>query len=102
MRCAAIVGVVMSCAWVGAAEMPKFRVQEIDKTLKIGYGTILADINGDGKPDIVVADQARVIWFENPSWQLHTILTGKTKPDNVCLDAYDVDGDGKVEIALGA
>jgi hypothetical protein len=104
MRCWTILVVVgfVACARGGAAEMPKFRVQEIDKTLKIGYGVILVDINGDGKQDIVVADKERVIWLENPSWQLHTILSGKTKPDNVCLSAYDIDGDGKIDIALGA
>jgi hypothetical protein len=84
------------------AEMPKFRGEEIDKTLAIGYGVILADVNGDSKDDIVVADKERVIWFENPSWKLNTILSGKTRTDNVCLDAHDIDGDGKVEIALGA
>ncbi|HEV8606093.1 MAG TPA: VCBS repeat-containing protein, partial [Tepidisphaeraceae bacterium] len=103
MRCAMLVSVVVIVGGsVGAAEMPKFKTQEIDKTLKIGYGVILADINGDSKQDIVVADKERVVWFENPSWKLNTILTGKTKTDNVCLDAADIDGDGKIDLALGA
>jgi len=39
MRCAAMIGLVMlMCAWAGGVEMPKFKAQEIDKTLKIGYG----------------------------------------------------------------
>src|SRR5262249_48282237 len=76
-------------------------MQEIDKTLSIGYAVLVVDINGDGKPDIVVVDKHRVVWYQNPSWQRHTILQGKTQADNVCIAAYDIDGDGKVGLALG-
>jgi len=71
---------------------PQFRMQEIDRTLKIGYAVRLTDLNGDGKPDIVVVDKDRVIWFENPTWQMHTALQGQTVLDNVCLDVMDIDG----------
>src|ERR1051325_463557 len=84
------------------AAMPNFKAEEIDKSLAIGYAVSIVDINADGKPDIVVTDKARVIWFENPTWKLHTIVTGQTKLDNVCLDAMDIDGDGKMDVALGA
>ncbi|MDQ3440303.1 MAG: VCBS repeat-containing protein, partial [Planctomycetota bacterium] len=84
------------------AEIPTFKTQEIDASLKIGYGVILIDISGDAKPDIVVADKERVVWFENPTWKLRVITQGKTAPDNVCIDAHDIDGDGKLDLALGA
>src|SRR5260221_1420759 len=87
---------------LAADPFPMFRAEEIDKSLKIGYAVKIADLNGDGKPDIVVVDKHRVIWFENPTWKLHTILEGTTKADNVCLDVMDVDGDGKLDLALGA
>lgn len=82
--------------------VPQFKVQEIDKSLKVGYGVRLADLNADKRLDIVVADSERVIWFENPSWKLHTVVGKVSKADNVCLDVHDIDGDGKMDIALGA
>ncbi|GBD36515.1 hypothetical protein HRbin36_01640 [bacterium HR36] len=80
----------------------KFAMQEIDRTLKVGYAVLLADVNADGRIDIIVVDTQRVIWFENPTWKMHYILKGGTKPDNVCIDAYDIDGDGRLDFALGA
>jgi hypothetical protein len=92
---------------VPAAEFPKFKTQEIDTGLKIGYAVLVADINGDKKPDIVVVDQHKVVWYENPGepggeWKKRVILDGKTRPDNVCAAAVDIDGDGLPEIVLGS
>jgi hypothetical protein len=84
------------------APFPKFKMQEIDDQLKIGYAVLTADINGDRKPDIVVVDQFQVVWYENPTWKKRVILDGKSKPDNVCATTLDVDGDGQLDIVLGA
>jgi hypothetical protein len=83
-------------------DFPAFKMQEIDKSLGVGYAVLLIDLDNDGKKDIVVVDQKRVVWYQNPTWKRRTILEGQTKPDNVCLAAYDVDGDGKLDLVLGA
>ena len=83
--------------------LPKFRVQEIDKSLTVGYAVLIADVNKDGKRDIVVCDANRVIWFDNANnWKLHTITEGVVKRDNVCIDVHDIDEDGDLDLALGA
>jgi hypothetical protein len=81
---------------------PRFRMQELDKSLGVGYAVLVADVNGDGKPDIIVVDTTRVVWYENPTWKRRTIIEGMTRADNVCAAAYDIDGDGKLDLALGA
>jgi FG-GAP-like repeat len=81
---------------------PKFKPQEIATDLTVGYAVITADINEDGKPDIVVVDSKRVVWYENPTWKRRTIIEKKTMKDNVCIAAHDIDGDGQIDFALGA
>jgi hypothetical protein len=77
-------------------------MQEIEKDLKVGYAVLLVDVNADGKKDIVVVDTTRVVWYENPSWKRRSLIEGKTQPDNVCIAAHDIDGDGQLDFALGA
>ena len=90
-----------------AAELPKFKTQEIDTGLKIGYAVVTADVDGDKKPDIVVVDQHKVAWYQNPGkqgepWAKYIMLDGKTRPDNVCIAPIDIEGDGLPEFVVGA
>ena len=57
-----------------AADLPKFRHVTIDDQVKIGYGTAIADMNGDKKPDIILCDARNIAWYENPSWKKHIII----------------------------
>ena len=85
-----------------ASAAPQFRSQEIQNNFGVVYAVLTADVNGDRKPDIVAINPTQAVWFENPSWTKHVILDGATKKDNVCIAANDVDGDGKVDFAIGA
>lgn len=84
------------------APEPVFRAETIDAEVQIGYGIAVADVNGDGKPDILLADQHTVQWYENPTWKKHVMVENVTERDNVCIAARDIDGDGKAEVAIGA
>src|SRR5688500_14478222 len=80
---------------------PKFRHQTIDDKIEIGYGVAAADVDGDKRIDILVADKTQFAWYRNPTWEKFVIAENLTKRDNVCLAAQDLDGDGKCELAVG-
>jgi len=88
---------------LGAAEprAPAFRAVDIDTKVEIGYGVAIADVDGDRKPDILLADKIQFVWYRNPDWQKFVLAENLTKLDNVCIAAADVDGDGKAEVAVG-
>ena len=88
---------VLTAAGLQAA---KFTAQKIDD-IEIGYGIQIADVDGDGKDDIVLADKKTIQWYQAPSWKKHVIAKDLTERDNVCITARDTDGDGKCEIAVG-
>jgi len=86
-----------------AAEFPRFEAKQIDANVgEVCYALAVADVDGDGRPDVVAATEDAILWYANPSWRRGTILRGGTRPDNVCIQAQDVDGDGRVDFAVGS
>lgn len=82
---------------------PTFRERVLDPEIgKVCYAVTLADVNGNGKPDVVAVTENRVLWYENPSWKRHVIIEDQAPLDHVCIDPYDIDGDGQIDFALGA
>jgi hypothetical protein len=96
---------LLSLAAVGiGAEAPSTSVQFsthlISDQLRGGYMVAIADVNHDGKLDIipVAAGQAELAWYENPGWERHVMLNDKKAM--LWATPADIDGDGIPEFAL--
>lgn len=85
-----------------AMAQPRFEPQVLDEKVEIGYGLAIGDVDGDKKPDILMADKKQFVWYRNPDWKRFVLAENLTASDNVCIAARDIDGDGRVEIAVGA
>jgi hypothetical protein len=80
-----------------------FRAQEIATNFGIGYALAAGDVNGDARTDIIAINATELVWFAAPDWNKTIILpAGATTADNVAIAPHDVDGDGRLDIALGA
>jgi hypothetical protein len=86
-----------------APRWPRWESQEIDpRAGEVVYAVTVADVDGDGRQDVVAVTEDAVVWYENPTWRKRDIVRGVTARDNVCIAARDIDGDGRVDFALGA
>lgn len=106
-----IAGLLLTCSLTAhAAEPPKVvklgpngpgleRVV-IDSDFPGAYQVEIADVNGDGKPDIVALGGGTVAWYENPTWIKQVVSDSKNTPGVISSATRDIDGDGKAEIAI--
>jgi len=80
----------------------QFSTHLITDQLRGGYSVAIADVNHDGKLDIipVAAGGPDLAWYENPGWERHVIASHLSGMIN--LAAWDFDGDGTPEIVLAS
>ncbi len=95
----ALLGVLLG-ANTGASEPARFRTHVIEGKMKGGYSVMLADMNHDGKLDIVPVGTGgpELAWYENPGWERHVMVNDKKQM--LWAAANDIDGDGIPEVAL--
>src|SRR5437660_1345303 len=82
------------------AALSSFVEHTIATDLPGGYQVVVSDINHDGKPDLIAlaSGMKELIWFENPGWQRHVLISNISRAINCAT--WDIDADGIPEIAL--
>jgi len=95
-------GFFVLCSLIHAAEPARFAEHAIATGLKGGYQVVVADLNHDGKPDLIAlaSGMPELVWYENPTWERHVIAGAFSRMINCA--AWDTDGDGIPEIVLAS
>jgi hypothetical protein len=80
----------------------QFREHTIATDLPGGYQVVAADLNHDGKLDLIaLSTRAKeLVWFENPTWERHVLATGVAHMIN-CVPV-GADSEGIPEIVLAS
>lgn len=105
MKTRLIFGVLLGLVSTASAQspLPGFKTVVLDADIgKVCYAVTLADVDGDGKQDVIALTENRILWYQNPTWEKRVIIENQTPPDNVCIEAHDINGDGQIDFALGA
>jgi len=79
-----------------------FQREVIDDSFPGGYGVSIADIDGDGRLDILALGYVpgTLAWYRNPDWQRQAIDTGTERLIDVA--PHDITGNGLTDLVLAS
>ena len=80
----------------------RFAEHTIATDLTGGYQVVVADLNHDGKPDLIAlaSGMSEFVWYENPTWKRHLIAGGLSHMINCAF--LDGGPGGTPEIVLAS
>jgi hypothetical protein len=64
----------------------------IASDLKGGYQVVAADLNHDGRPDLIAlaSGMSELVWYENPGWQRHVLAAGQRRMVNCTVVGNEI------------
>ncbi len=77
---------------VAAAPPVVFIEHTVATGLRGGYQVVVADLNHDGKPDLIAlaSGMNELVWYENPGWQRHVLATGQSRMINCAVIGNEI------------
>ncbi len=75
-----------------AAAPPALVEHTIASDLKGGYQVVAADLNHDGRPDLIAlaSGLTELVWYENPGWQRHVLASGQSRMINCAVVGNEI------------
>ncbi len=73
---------------------PSWKKHRVAKDLPFSTDHEVADVNGDGKNDIISITDEQLVWFRNPDWKPYVIATEQLHD----VQAADFDRDGDIDL----
>jgi hypothetical protein len=86
-----------------AAPPARFAEHTIATGLTGGYQVVVADLNHDGRPDIIALASGlpELVWYENPTWERHVIVGSQAGMINCAVIGADSEGIPEIVLASG-
>ena len=86
-----------------AAPPARFAEHTIATGLTGGYQVVVADLNHDGRPDVIALASGlpELVWYENPTWERHVIAGKQAGMINCTVVGADSEGIPEIVLASG-